>query len=405
VQVALILVHSGSFSIECRDEQPDAAFNESSSCERNVYYVYCFLSVVFSVELFLRTISKRSLRELCSFLWWVDLIAIMPFYLNLLLLAVGLPENWEAQALASCFRMLRLFKLFRLNSDTATLTRALSLSWRPLSIPLMLLFLGSILLGSIIYAVEQAELGRELADTTFPDVGTGVWFMIVTFSTVGYGDVSPKSHSGRAVTVFAIVCGVLFMAMPLSIIGNNFTLAWEERKKLDAVVALQRHCIDRGLQAREITALFEEADVSGDGTITYLEFRAFMDHIGMALKPSEARNLFAAFDDAKTGVITFYEFCHLVFPDLDVERLSANLVMLPTPLQKSECRSPVPTMGPLPGNVATGAPAATAVAERFGAKGAREGACEGAERFGAKGAHEGASVVDSPRGDCEPQVL
>jgi len=322
-QVGLMFVHSGSFSIVCGDNIDDTPFHESNQCEVHVYYVYFFLSLTFSVELFLRTISKRSMRELCHFLWWVDLVAIMPFYLNIILFIAGLPENWEVQALASCFRMLRLFKLFRLNSDTATLTRALSLSWRPLSIPLMLLFLGSFLLGSVMYAAEQIELGSEIADQTFPDVGTGVWFIIVTFSTVGYGDVYPMSHTGRAVAIFAIICGVLFMAMPLSIIGNNFTIAWEERKKLGAVVALQRHCIDRGFKVREITALFEEADESGDGTITYLEFRSFMDHIDLKLKPSEARQLFAAFDDAKTGVITFYEFCHVVFPDLDVERLTA----------------------------------------------------------------------------------
>ena len=77
-------------------------------------------------------------------------------------------------------------------------------------------------------------------------------------------------------------------------------------------VAIARHICARNslacfCQVSEITALFEEADVSHNGTITYLEFRAFMDHIGMRLKPSEARQLFAAFDDAKTGVITFYE--------------------------------------------------------------------------------------------------
>ena len=58
----------------------------------------------------------------------------------------------------------------------------------------------------------------------FEDIFKAAWFVLVTLSTVGYGDVYPATFYGQAVTVPIIITGVLFMAMPISIVGNNFTV-------------------------------------------------------------------------------------------------------------------------------------------------------------------------------------
>ena len=107
---------------------------------------------------------------------------------------------------------------------------------------------GAIFFGSFVYSLERLEMGEEAA--AFPDIGNAAWFMLVTFSTVGYGhgpnpdpnpdpdpdpnpnpdsdpnqvgygDVSPNSHSGKVVTSIAIMVGVVFMAMPLQIVRSN----------------------------------------------------------------------------------------------------------------------------------------------------------------------------------------
>ena len=64
----------------------------------------------------------------------------------------------------------------------------------------------------------------------FDNIFKAAWFVIVTLSTVGYGDISPVSPLGKFLTVPIIVAGLLFMAMPISIVGNNFTVIWEERQ-------------------------------------------------------------------------------------------------------------------------------------------------------------------------------
>ena len=65
----------------------------------------------------------------------------------------------------------------------------------------------------------QAE-GEAAAD--FDSIANSAWFVLVTLSTVGYRDSTPATDAGHVIACVAIVAGVLFMSMPLAIVGNNF---------------------------------------------------------------------------------------------------------------------------------------------------------------------------------------
>ena len=56
----------------------------------------------------------------------------------------------------------------------------------------------------------------------FDSIMNSAWFVLVTLSTVGYGDSTPSTDAGHGIAAAAIVAGVLFMSMPLAIVGNNF---------------------------------------------------------------------------------------------------------------------------------------------------------------------------------------
>jgi len=71
----------------------------------------------------------------------------------------------------------------------------------------------------------------EVPPPAFRDVGDAVWFIIVTFTTVGFGDLTPNGHMAKFVTVLAIFAGVTLFAMPIAIVGKNFIIAWDERSK------------------------------------------------------------------------------------------------------------------------------------------------------------------------------
>ena len=62
-----------------------------------------------------------------------------------------------------------------------------------------------------------------------PDVTTAWWMMIVTMTTVGYGDYYPITLAGRILAGCAMMGGLIVVSMPLAIVGNNFAEAWETR--------------------------------------------------------------------------------------------------------------------------------------------------------------------------------
>ena len=71
--------------------------------------------------------------------------------------------------------------------------------------------------------------GYELVFASIPEA---IWFMVVTMTTVGYGDVSPTSTVGKIIASMGAVFGVLFLAMPLAIVGENFTSIWGDKEKV-----------------------------------------------------------------------------------------------------------------------------------------------------------------------------
>merc|ERR1719424_287062 len=104
-------------------------------------------------------------------------------------------------------------------------------------------------------------------------------------TTVGYGDVSPNTIVGRIITSFAMVFGVLFLSMPLAIVGNNFCEIWAEKEsvifleKLREVfdMSSETHGESAMSHVQEIFTTIDEdksgtLDIDGSGYITIEEF-------------------------------------------------------------------------------------------------------------------------------------
>ena len=68
--------------------------------------------------------------------------------------------------------------------------------------------------------------GSEWSSEVFTSIPHATWWCIVTFTTVGYGDISPRTALGQWVNVFAMVTGIFFLSMPISIVGDAFIRAW-----------------------------------------------------------------------------------------------------------------------------------------------------------------------------------
>jgi voltage-gated potassium channel len=164
---------------------------------------------LFTVEYGLRLVSvKRPGRYAGSFFGLVDLLAIVPTYLSLLIAG--------AQTLI-VIRALRLLRVFRVLKLAHFLGEAhhLGLALRA-SVRKIVVFLGTVLtlvliVGSLMYLIEGAASG-------FTSIPEAIYWAIVTLTTVGYGDIAPETFLGRLLASVVMILGYAIIAVPTGIV-------------------------------------------------------------------------------------------------------------------------------------------------------------------------------------------
>ena len=190
---------------------------------RELYLVEWFFTVIFSIEYVLRLLSARKpLRYARSFFGIVDLLTVIPTYLDLLL------PGSRFLLVIRILRVLRIFrvlKLARYVGEANTLLQAVHASGRKIMVFLMAIITIVVILGSMMYLVEGAEHG-------FTSIPVSIYWAIVTLTTVGYGDISPKTPVGQALAVIVMVLGYSIIAVPTGIFSVELTKAYKGRYEL-----------------------------------------------------------------------------------------------------------------------------------------------------------------------------
>ena len=170
------------------------------------------LTIIFTVEYALRLwCVKRAAGYALSFFGLVDLIALLPTYISLMV------AGTQALVVVRILRLLRVFRLFRLVEfigEAQTLITALRASARKISI-----FLGSVLLlvtclGSAMYVVEGSPSG-------FDNIPRSIYWAIVTLTTVGYGDIAPVTPMGQFLAAIVMLAGYAIIAVPTGIVTSE----------------------------------------------------------------------------------------------------------------------------------------------------------------------------------------
>lgn len=166
-------------------------------------------TLLFTVEYILRlSTARRPLQYARSFFGVVDVLAIMPTYLSVLV------PGAESLLVIRGLRLLRVFRVFKLGrflGEASLLTRALAASRHKI-----IVFLGTALilvtiLGAAMYLIEGEEHG-------FSNVPVGVYWAIVTMTTVGYGDITPQTLGGKTLAALVMVLGYSVIAVPTGIV-------------------------------------------------------------------------------------------------------------------------------------------------------------------------------------------
>lgn len=166
-------------------------------------------TLLFTFEYMARLVCVRKpLRYATSFFGIIDLVAVLPTYLALFV--PGLHALIDVRVL----RLLRVFRVFKLTAYVAeyqSLARALAASSRKILVFLSAVLMMVLVMGTVMYVVE----GR---DNGFTSIPTSVYWAISTVTTVGFGDITPKTDLGRLIASFMMLLGWGILAVPTGIV-------------------------------------------------------------------------------------------------------------------------------------------------------------------------------------------
>ena len=171
-------------------------------------------TIVFTLEYLARLACVRlPLRYATSFFGIIDLLALLPTWL-----AVFVP-GLHALIDVRILRLLRVFRILKMGAYVAeyqALGDALVASRRKILIFLSFVLMVVLVMGTLMYVVEGPEHG-------FTSIPTGVYWAIVTMTTVGFGDITPKTDLGRLIASVQMLLGWGVLAVPTGIVSAEFT--------------------------------------------------------------------------------------------------------------------------------------------------------------------------------------
>lgn len=175
-----------------------------------LYVIEWFFTLLFTVEYLLRLLCVRQpARYARSFFGLVDLAAILPTYLSLLL------PGTQSLIVIRALRLLRIFRVLKLAAFLSE-ARALLDAMRS-SVRKIIVFLGAVLAvvliaGTLMYLIEGPEHG-------FTSIPRSMYWAIVTMTTVGYGDIAPQTIPGQVLASLLMICGYGVIAVPTGIVS------------------------------------------------------------------------------------------------------------------------------------------------------------------------------------------
>jgi voltage-gated potassium channel len=174
---------------------------------------WCF-TALFTVEYLARLACvQRPWRYATSFFGIVDLLAVLPTYLALLV------PGASALIDVRILRLLRVFRIFRLTQyvhEFSALGNALTASRRKILVFLSFVLMMVLVTGTLMYVVEGPAHG-------FTSIPTSMYWAISTMTTVGFGDIVPKTDLGRAIAAAMMLLGWGVLAVPTGIVTSEMT--------------------------------------------------------------------------------------------------------------------------------------------------------------------------------------
>ncbi|KAL3313621.1 Potassium voltage-gated channel subfamily C member 4, partial [Cichlidogyrus casuarinus] len=181
----------------------------------------------FTFEIIIRYIIAHSKKQFVkSPVNLIDLIALLSFYADILLshskAIFTLHDNrYEILEFVSIVRIMRLFKLTKHIAGLKILIHTFKASMKELLLLVFFLMVFIVIFAALMYYAERFQHNP---DNNFQSIPMGLWWAIVTMTTVGYGDMVPHTYLGMLVGAMCAITGVLTISLPVPVIVSNFSM-------------------------------------------------------------------------------------------------------------------------------------------------------------------------------------
>jgi hypothetical protein len=198
-----------------------------------------FSAAFFTVELLVRLLTCPRFSDFFSSVLNIcDILAVVGFYIHVIIISIDKGYKYEygwvrAVSYIQIFRIMRLFRVVRNVRLSRVLTFSIRKNARDMSFLLLLLLIGVFSSASLIYFIEERD--------SIASIPEAWYWATITFTTVGYGDITPTSAAGRFVAAMLGVCGVLLLSITLPMYVNNFLTLYKYS------------CLDKYIQERRQT--------------------------------------------------------------------------------------------------------------------------------------------------------
>ncbi len=184
-----------------------------------------FFTILFTIEYVFRLLCvERPTKYATSFFGIVDLLAIIPTYLSIIL------PGSQFLVVIRVLRILRVFRVFKLVQylgEANLLMKALKASRRKILVFLFVVLNMVIIFGSLMYVIEGEQNG-------FTSIPRSIYWAIVTLTTVGYGDISPQTNIGQVLASLIMIMGYAIIAVPTGIVTAELAQTTGQRLSTQA---------------------------------------------------------------------------------------------------------------------------------------------------------------------------